>query len=222
MNFLHWLVDYSHAAKGHIHSLIIKKPQGHYISDSDDKGNVILIPGVYSKWHFLKKIGDSLSREGYSVHIVEKIKYNRRAIHEEAAKLHVYIEENHLTNIVLITHSKGGLIGKHYLVHHNKDGKVVKLVAIATPFSGTNIGKIVKTQTVKELLPESESILSLNKVTDVNYMITSIFPESDNHVWHDDQSYLENAENIVLKLKGHHKILDSKELVRVIKQKLES
>jgi triacylglycerol lipase len=219
---LYWFKDYAYATKKHIHSIVRRKIPSHYISDTDYKGDIILIPGVYEKWQFLKKIGDFLSREGYSVHIVEEIKRNRQAIHKESSKLHAYIEKNKIKDAVIIAHSKGGLVGKHYLVNHNKDNRVIKLIAIATPFSGSNIAKIIKTKAVKELHPEGQSIQALKKITEVNQIITSIFPESDNQIWHKDRSFVENGKNIVLKIKGHHKILDSKELIDVIKQELEN
>ena len=220
--FWYWFADYAYAIKKHIHSIVRRKRPNHYVLDTDDKGDVILIPGVYEQWHFLKRIGDILSREGYSIHIVEGIKRNSQEIHKESSKLHAFIEKSKLSNVILIAHSKGGLVGKHYLIHHNKNNKVVKLIAIATPFSGSYIAKIVGTRAIKELHPESESIKELKSATEVNRAITSIFPKSDNHIWHDNQSFLENGKNIVLKVSGHHRILDSKELIKVIRRELES
>lgn len=62
-------------------------------------------------------------------HIVPHIQYKARRVRE-------IIDKHNAENVVLVAHSKGGLIGKYVLIHFNQDKKIKGMVAIATPFSG--------------------------------------------------------------------------------------
>ena len=60
--------------------------------------------------------------------------------------------------------AKGGLIGKHILAFNNLDGKIKKLIAIATPFGGSHAAKLIPHKPAKELHPKSEIIKTLQAI----------------------------------------------------------
>ncbi|OYV39115.1 MAG: hypothetical protein B7Z81_03735 [Acidocella sp. 20-61-6] len=118
------------------------------------------------------------------------------------------IEKENLSGVVLVAHSKGGLIGKYLLAHDNADSRVSGMVAIATPFSGSAMANPIQHDLFRELQTDSEFIKDLEKHDAVNARIISIIPEYDNHVWAERGSYLDGAaENIRVSVKGHHKAL---------------
>ncbi len=129
---------------------------------------------------------------------------------KSAALVHDAITRHDLINVVIVGHSKGGLIGKQLLVNHNTDKRVKAVVAIASPFSGTRLARVVPHKSFKELHTSSESIQKLYEQLHVNKFIYSIIPAFDNHVWHERGSELDGAQNIFVKVRGHHKVVFDK------------
>jgi predicted alpha/beta hydrolase family esterase len=132
------------------------------------------------------------------------------------------IEKNNLRGIVLVAHSKGGLIGKYFLAHHNQDGRVLGMVAIATPFSGSAMAKLLPLDSVKELDVDSRIIRDLESHKEVNDKIISICPKYDNHVWAEKGSHLDGAENIDVSVRGHHKVLFDTHVQKVVLRAIDS
>ncbi|HEV2339471.1 MAG TPA: hypothetical protein VGT05_01750 [Patescibacteria group bacterium] len=194
-----------------LRSHLSPKPPSYYLEHEEGKSPVILLPGIIERWGFLRKIGDAVSQAGHAVYVVPSLGDNLHTIQDSARITREVIEKNNLNHVVLIAHSKGGLIGKYLLVHDNEDGRIDTLIAIATPFSGSPVAGVVPFTPFKELLPGSEVIRELQSHEEVNGQIVSIFPEFDNHI--PSGSYLQGAENIRIHEKGHHKVLFHSEAV---------
>lgn len=209
MAFKDWMVDYAYMIKGGI--AFRRRPPKHfkgYIKEG--KTPVILLAGLTLKWLFLRNIGNRISKAGHPVYIVPNLGRNLFSIDWSAKLVRELIDEQNLHNVVVVGHSKGGLIGKQLLAHHNKDGRVKAVVAIATPFSGTQLGRLIPHEAFHEMHPNSESIKNLSSQKRVNKYIHSIFPEYDNHIMHESGSYLEGATNVVMPIRGHHKVVFDK------------
>ena len=218
-NIFYWIVDYYYLLYGYLLMFIHKNPPGHFLNFVlKGKVPVILIPGISNKWGFLKHLGDSISLKGYPVYVADKLKFNFLDIPNSAKIVREIIDENNLENAIIIGHSKGGLIGKYFLIHENKDNKIKGLIAIATPFSGSRLAKSSLRESFRELTPNSKIIQELDSHKEVNSKIVSIMPEFDNHVWSEKGSYLNGALNIKVPVKGHHKIVFDKNVIeRIIK-----
>ena len=230
-----WLVDYGYMFRGTAAMLIYREPPAHYLGYRvAGKVPVILIPGILGKWGFMKKIGDKISLQGHPVYIVPELGYNIYSIPTSAKRLRSYIvhivprsghippkvekgaehvrrliEREGLQGAVLVAHSKGGLIGKYVLAHQNTDGRVLGMVAIATPFSGSAMAKLIPHDSFRELHTDSQIVHDLERHEAVNKRIISIIPEYDNHVWAAKGSFLEGAKNVEVPVHGHHKVLFS-------------
>jgi triacylglycerol lipase len=198
------------------------KPPKHYLGFIvENKSPIILIPGLYTKWQFLKAIADPISLKGHPVYVVENLGYNTRAIDDSARLVREFVDEKNLHDVTIIAHSKGGLIAEYFLTYNNQDGRVVKVIAIATPFLGSNVVKYLPGKAYKELHPESEMIKKLNSENDINNKIVSIYGEYDNHVWPTGNCRLEGAKNIQVNIYGHHKILFSKQVREIVLEEVE-
>lgn len=243
----HWLIDYGYMIRGGATSLIYRNPPAHYLGHVvSGKIPVILIPGILGKWSFMKHLGDKISLEGHPVYIVRQLGYNIYSIPTSARKLKVLIQhilpkighaipklwlgaqnieklikEQNLKRVVLVAHSKGGLIGKYFLVHNNNEHTVLGMIAVATPFSGSAMAKLVPHDSFRELLTDSKIIRDLEQHTNVNHQIVSIIPEYDNHVWAEKGSFLDGAKNIEVPVHGHHKVIFDKTVVEIILAELE-
>lgn len=79
---------------------------------------VILLPGVYEHWTFLRPLGDALSAAGHRVRVVHGLGTNRRAVAETSERLGRALAARPAgpAGRVLVAHSKGGLVGKHLLL----------------------------------------------------------------------------------------------------------
>ncbi len=204
----YWIEDYIHLARGQSYAFIFRRPPKHYLGFvEENKLPIILIPGVFGTWHFLKDIADPLSLNGHPVYILENLGHNLKEIPAAARIVRSLIEKEDIRDCVIVAHSKGGLVGKYVLAFFNRDKRVKKVIAIATPFAGSHIVKLFPVGPLKELLPESEVIKKLECSTEINNDIISIFGIFDNHVWPLESCRLNGARNIQIKVRGHHKIL---------------
>lgn len=215
--FNHWTRDYLYMIRRQSESFIFRKPPKHYLGHIDEsKVPVILIPGLFEKWHFLKAIADPLSLKGHPVYVLDHLGYNAKEIPHSAGLVRELIELKDLKDVILIAHSKGGLIGKYLLTFHNGDGRVKRLIAVATPFGGSKITRFFRHKTIKELSPDSDIIKDLHKEKEANSKITSIYGVFDNHVWPESSCHLEGAENIQVQAHGHHKMLGDKKVIETV------
>ena len=102
---------------------------------------VVLVPGVWEPWQFLRPVAELLYRHGIRVHAIPALGYNRRPVADAAVVLGDYLVENDLRDVVLVAHSKGGLIGKLAMLQHDPDGRIASMVAVNTPFSGSSYAR---------------------------------------------------------------------------------
>jgi len=208
----YWIIDYAHLVKGATVMYLKNTPPKHYLEHTiDGKVPIIIIPGVFERWGFIYPIANYLSFMGHPVYIVPKLGNNIMDIPSSSKKVREIVKENRLRNVIIIAHSKGGLIAKYLLINDNDEKRVKGVVAIATPFSGSSITKFLIHPIITELGIGSKIIKYIDEHKEVNNKIISIFPKYDNHIWHNKGSFLEGAlGNIEVSTYGHHKVLNNK------------
>src|SRR3989344_3367922 len=215
-----WIQDYLYLARRHAHALLVRKPPHHFlVRVLEGKAPVILLPGIYEKWHFLHAIAEPISHCGHRVYVLEHLGYNTRGIKESARMVRELIEKEDLRRVVIVAHSKGGLIGKELLLRHNDDGRIIRVITIATPFAGSHLARI-PLKGISELHPSSEIIRALHEQQSANHLITSIYGVFDNHVWPNESAVLSGAENIQVEAHGHHAILGAPEVQRIVSEQV--
>ena len=175
---------------------------------------VLLLPGVYETWHFLETVGRHLNSLGHPVHTIPAFRYNLRPIAEMAAIASDYLVERDLTNVAIVAHSKGGLIGKTVMLAEPGGSRIAAMVAINSPFAGSDYAHLVPIRTLREFVPTHETIVSLARAADVNHRITSIFSSWDPII--PNGSALEGATNLELPVTGHFRILDRPALLDAV------
>ncbi|OGI63440.1 hypothetical protein A2818_00750 [Candidatus Nomurabacteria bacterium RIFCSPHIGHO2_01_FULL_40_12] len=210
--FTTWIKDFTHLLSAGTIMYLKHTPPKHYLGHIvDGKVPVIILPGLFARWGFLKPIGDHISLLGHPVYIVPGLGNNITDIPASAKKVRHIIEENNLKNVIILAHSKGGLIGKYLLLHEDSKHKVKGMIAIATPWHGSSMGKFIPFSSVQEVTNESKIIKYLREHSEVNGKIISIIPSYDNIIWHPKGSYLKGAlENIKVEIAGHARITNDK------------
>ena len=218
-----WVVDSVYAGRCIVTALVHKHPPKHYLGHViDGKVPVVIVPGIFSQWGFMKKIADTISLLGHPVYLVPELGYNLHSIPHSASLVRKVIEQEGLHNVIVLAHSKGGLIGKYTMIHHNDDARIIGLVSVATPYSGSAITKLLPIEPVKELHNDSVIIKDLATHTAVNKKIVSICPEFDNYVLAKDGSYLEGAKNIPVMVHGHHAVMYDASVIEAIQASIET
>ena len=216
-----WTVDLIYAVRGAARMYLVHKHPKHYLEFvKENKVPVIIIPGVLGRWAFAKPLADKISLEGHPVYIVPKLGNNLKDIPTSAKLVRELIDENNLKNVVLIAHSKGGFVGKYILKHLNSDERVVRMISVATPYSGSSLAKIFHYPRFREFSPESKMIKEISSYSDINHKVISINPSFDNIVWHEKGAYLKGAKNINVKIGGHNRVLNDKEVINIILREL--
>lgn len=209
-----WYLDYWYVAWHQWRALFIRRVPAAFAEG--DRAPVLLVPGVWEPWYLLRGIGRRLNAAGHPVHVVREIGYNRASVADVTALARAYLERVGLEHVVVVAHSKGGLVGKRLL----STPRVDRLVAIATPFSGSVYADFLPGRTLAEFRPTNAALVELAGDVASNARIVSIYPEFDPHI--PGGSALEGAVNIVIPTTGHFRILGDERVARAVESALES
>lgn len=175
---------------------------------------ILILPGVYETWHFLEPVAMRLHELGYPVYAVPGFGRNVGPIAEMAELARRYLVENDLSRVVIVGHSKGGLIGKTVMVSGDGMARVDRLVAINSPFGGSAYARYLPISTLREFVPTHDTIIALTASVMVNARITSIYSEWDPII--PNGSVLDGATNIPLPVGGHFRILGREDLLDAV------
>ncbi|WP_308798361.1 alpha/beta hydrolase [Agromyces silvae] len=220
-----WARDYAYAARRQLAAVGALGGQGsprHWLRGNDALPEVVLLPGVYEHWTFLRPLGERLNRAGYRVRTVHGMGVNRAPIVETSDKLARALAKLPVPDAgrIVVGHSKGGLIGKHLLIRTGGDALgVLGVVAICTPFGGSSRARLLRDPSVRALLPTDATIVMLGEAASVNARIVSIFGTFDPHV--PDGSALNGATNVRVPIAGHFRVLAAPETADAVLEGLE-
>lgn len=187
-----------------------------------EKNPIVLLPGLGSTWHFLRYVGDHLSHRGYPIYVIPELRFTMDEVPELAEIAERFIETQNLKDVILIGHSKGGLVGKYMLGFLDQNQRIKKLIAIATPFGGSNIVKWIPLKRFREIHPQHPVLAKLNQRSEADTKIVSVYGIWDNHVWPTKSCHLGGAKNIEVDVAGHHKVVFDKKVMEVIEKEIGS
>lgn len=170
---------------------------------------VLLLPGIYETWHFLRPAADVLHADGHPVHVVDGIGRNGRPVPWVADQVRRLLVARALREVVIVAHSKGGIVGKHLLVDElaqpDAERRIAHLIAIASPFAGSSMARLAPVGGLRAFLPGDALLGRLAAERAADARITSIAPRVDPHI--PEGSRLEGAENIEIDTIGHFRVL---------------
>lgn len=212
-----WAADYAWATDRQLRHFV-RRPAlpttgGSGRGSGGGRAPVVLLPGIYETWEFLGAAATALARAGHPVHAVPGLKHNARPVPEAADVVIEHLERTALSGAVLVAHSKGGLIGKRVLLSPASE-RVLGMVAIATPFTGSRWARYMFSRALRSFDPRDPVLLALAGEMLVNERITAVFPRFDPHI--PETGRLEGARNIELPLSGHFRPLGHPLLVDTV------
>ena len=179
---------------------------------------VVLLPGVYESWHFLLPLAMLLHEHGVRVHVLPDLGTNRRPVASGAAVLGRYVAEHDLHDVVLVAHSKGGLIGKLAMLREDPDSRLASMIAVNTPFAGSVYARWFLAPSVRAFAPSDATIVALGAEITVNHRITSVYSFWDPHI--PAGSALDGAQEVVLDTPGHFRPLADPRLHALLLERL--
>lgn len=212
-NWWNWYLDYLYVGYWQLYTFVIRTNISRYKRGRDDRPAVLLIPGIYENWRFMKPLADVIDEAGYRLHVVTRLGRNQQSIEVSAAVVEQYIAEQSLDRYIIVAHSKGGLVGKYIMTGAQGD-KCLGMIAINTPFGGSIYGRLFLFGPLKMFSPVSSTIRKLLGATTVNTRIVSIYGEFDPHI--PGGSQLNGAVNHKLSTKGHFKVLAHRNLHQLV------
>jgi alpha-beta hydrolase superfamily lysophospholipase len=209
-----WAADYAWATDRQLRHLV-RRPALPVAAGgpTGDRAPVVLLPGIYETWEFLEAVATALARAGHPVHAVPGLKHNARPVPEAADIVLEHLERTGLDGAVLVAHSKGGLIGKRVLLSPASD-RVLGMVAIATPFTGSRWARYMLSRALRSFDPRDPVLLALAGELLVNERITAVYPRFDPHI--PETGRLPGARNVELPLSGHFRPLGHPLLVDTV------
>ncbi|MCZ2402185.1 alpha/beta hydrolase [Paenarthrobacter sp. Z7-10] len=214
-----WILDYAYVTYWQIHGFLHRMDPAPYLVPSRSGASpVVVIPGVYETWQLMRPVMDYVHGLGHAVHVVEPLGHNVGSVVDMAALVGSYLSEADLTDVTIIAHSKGGLIGKHVMLSADAGPRVRQMVAVCTPFSGSRYARYALTPVIRAFSPRNPVLLALLANLEVNARITSIYGVFDPQI--PGGSYLEGSENVQLDVMGHFRILAEESLHQAIRHAL--
>jgi pimeloyl-ACP methyl ester carboxylesterase len=197
-----WVRDYAYAAVWQLRATFGRSDAATFRSGT--RTPVVVLPGVYETWRFLRPLATALHERGHPVHVLDALRHGRRPVADMAASVADYLQANDLRDIVIAAHSKGGLVGKQVMLGAAGE-RVRGMVAVATPFGGSRYARFMLDPTLRIFSPRSRTILELSRHAEVDARIVSVFGRFDPHI--PEGSVLPGARNVLLDTGGHFRIL---------------
>lgn len=209
-----WVRDYAYAAIGQVRAILGRGTPDHLLTGAGTP--VVILPGIYETWRFLEPLANALHERGHPVHVVTELGDNRRPIAEAAGRVAALLTERDLDDVVLVAHSKGGLIGKHLMAFDAAGERVRAMVAVATPFGGSRYSRLMPTSSLRAFASGDATMRALAAAAEVNRRIVSVYGPFDPHI--PEGSELAGARNVELGSGGHFRVLaDPRVIAEVIR-----
>ncbi len=214
-----WALDYAYVGFWQVHGFLFRADPARYLTTDPEKAHVhrlpvLLIPGIYETWQFMRPVADHLHAAGHPIHVVRQLGYNLGTVEDMAVLVGRYLEQQGLENVVVVAHSKGGLIGKFLLTMPHQAGRVNRLVTVNTPFSGSIYANFFVLPSIRAFAPGNRTLQLLRANIENNARITSIYGRFDPHI--PGGSYLEGARNVQLDTMGHFRPIGDKRVLEEI------
>ena len=214
-----WGQDYAYAGWRQARGLLSRtSPESYTRPEPARRPPALLLPGVWETWRFLEPLARALFAHGHPVHVVAPFGLNRGSVPDMADLAAAQLRDADLRDVVIVAHSKGGLIGKSVMGRTDVGDRVLGMVAINTPFSGSPYARLLPLRSIRTFLPDDEVLTALAARRADHGRIVSVATGFDPHI--PNGSELPGARNVRLATPGHFRSLTDPELVPLLLREL--
>lgn len=215
-----WGQDYAYAGWRQARGLLSRTSPDSYTRPAHPRRPpVLLLPGVWETWRFLEPLARGLFAGGHPVHVVAPFGLNRGSVPDMADLAAAQLRDADLRGVVLVAHSKGGLIGKSVMGRTDVGDRVLGMVAINTPFSGSPYARLLPVRSIRAFLPDDEVLTALAAQRADHGRIVSVATCFDPHI--PTGSELPGARNVRLATPGHFRSLADPALLPLLERELD-
>lgn len=214
------VLDYLYAGRYQLRAAFDRSNPDALVAVGGHRAPVVLLPGIFETWRFLRPLAQHIHAAGHPVHVVTALEDNRISVPEAAELVNRHLAEHDLRDVVIVAHSKGGLVAKYLMGMPDSDPRIRSAVTVATPYAGSSLARFIPVPSVRALMPNTPGLLRLALSRAVNARIVSVWGWFDPHV--PGGSRLEGARNIELDVGGHFRILARPELLAIVDEVLAS
>lgn len=216
---LWWAQDYAYAGWRQLRGLLSRTGPDSYTRPAPARRPpVLLLPGVWETWRFLEPLARGLHAAGHPVHVVAPFGLNRGSVPDMAELAAAHLRDADLTGVVLVAHSKGGLIGKSLMGRADVRDRVLGMVAVNTPFAGSPYARLLPLRSIRAFLPDDEVLTALAAQRADHDRILSVATCYDPHI--PGGSELPGARFVRLATPGHFRSLTDPELLPLLRREL--
>jgi len=135
---------------------------------------VIGLPGIHEEWRALAVWARALKAQGWDVRLPTDLGRMTAPVSDLSARVEALLEREDLHDVVLVAHSKGGLVGRAVMCGPQA-GRVRGMVAVATPFHGSPAARLVPVVPgFRELAPGSPTLRRLARDTSADARIIQV------------------------------------------------
>ena len=182
------------------------------------KGNILLLPGIHQKWPFMELLGSAINRAGYRIYYCQNLQNCTLGVEPSAKIIEEFLKENNLKDVVIVAHSKGGLIAKHLLHFSREKWRIKQVITLATPYKGSLLAYC--SPSAWEMIPGSSLIKKLLNGEHGCEKVIAFYPRLDNMVVPNINLIDPKLKSIQVDSIGHTRLLDDKEVWEMIKKNL--
>ncbi|MGO4534680.1 esterase/lipase family protein [Leifsonia sp. 2MCAF36] len=212
------VLDYLYAGRHQLRAAFDRSTPETLVDGGGDRAPVVLIPGIFETWRFLRPLAQHIHGSGHPVHVVTALERNRMSVAEAAGLVTRHLDEHDLTGVVIVAHSKGGLVAKYLMGLPDSGARIRSAVTVSTPYAGSSLARLVPLPSLRPLVPNTPGLVRLALNRAVNAQIVSVWGWFDPHI--PEGSRLEGARNIELDVGGHFRILARPELLAIVDEVL--
>ncbi len=174
----------------------------------------ILLPGAWERCEVLKPWARALLEAGFDVRLLPEFDMQEGTLRELGDRLSDYLESNDVEDVVIVAHSKGGLVGKVALTGE-QGWRIRRIISCGTPYQGAPIAHLSPARlNMRSLVPWNEEIVELAKRNDENSRIIAIRAAWDQNV--PSSLELPGARIVTVPVTGHNRLLIAPEAARAI------
>lgn len=186
---------------------------------------VVVLAGLGTPWAFMRPMLDALTERGFRVVVLPQLGWNYRSVTELAQLVDTYLRSHREYGpVLLVGHSKGGLIAKQVLLNDPNHERTIGAVAISSPFRGAKTAKYVfgnswhVTREIIGLRPGTPMQLALTDRNSVDRRMVSIIPLYDPVVGL--PGTLIGGKNQTVRALGHNRLLGDPRVHELVAREL--
>jgi alpha-beta hydrolase superfamily lysophospholipase len=210
-----WALDYGAAVRWQLGPLLRHHDAADYLGGRPGMRDVLVLPGIWETWRFLLPIVERLHDAGHPVHAVTALRGNGATVDAGADVVASYLRDHDLRDVLLVAHSKGGLIGKEVMLRAESGPRVRGMLAISTPFSGSVYARYLPIRSLRAFSPDDPTTVRLAADRRVDARITSVWAAFDPHIPR-GSGLAGAAGNVRVGDGGHFRILRNPEVLRLV------